>query len=174
MGLDGRAEGGSPAGLVLAGGGTNGTFCVDIGTEGDATSTGGLLFVDARLGNEPRPGGGGGLLVCDMRDGVEGGGSAPEPTGGGRPCDVCGACEGGGGGGANAACEGEGGGAGSAAIPICVFLASSGGGREARCADDPAGGGGAAGERSEDVFPRPSKISRSDPPPLLSFDIRFS
>jgi hypothetical protein len=40
---------------------------------------------------------------------------------------------------------------------------------------EPGGGGGtAAGVRAELFFPRPSKISRSEPPPLLSSDIRVS
>ena len=38
---------------------------------------------------------------------------------------------------------------------------------------DPGGAGGAAGDRSEFFLPRPSKMSRSDPP-LFSSDIRVS
>jgi hypothetical protein len=60
-------------------------------------------------------------------------------------------------------------------IPTSVFLASMGDMRAAgRCELEPGGGGGAAAGLS-DFFPRPSKMSRSDPPPrLLSFDIRVS
>src|SRR5205814_4019169 len=44
----------------------------------------------------------------------------------------------------------------------------------ATCAPEPGGAGGAFGAWTELFFPRPSKISRSDPPPLFSSDIRVS
>ena len=63
-------------------------------------------------------------------------------------------------------------------MPISVFFASSIAPcpdwmAAAMCDPEPGGGGGAAGFRSEFFFPRPSKISRSDPP-LFSSDIRVS
>jgi hypothetical protein len=77
--------------------------------------------------------------------------------------------------------DGEGDGAPCAGpgIPIRVFLVSAGGGITgavaASCAlaDDPGGGGGAAAVRGVLFFPRPSKMSRSEPL-LLSSDIRVS
>jgi len=190
--LDGRTAGAAiPPGRVLAGGGMVGTFWVAVGPAdaGGAASIGGLLFVAARFGSEPRPGGGGGgLLACEpgadegpaarvdpeTGEGVDAGagaGAAAMPEVDGWVAGA-GADDVGGSGGGWDGCDG--GLDAGPGIPSSVFFASSDTGRAATFDDDPGGGGGAAGERSDDFFPRPSKISRSDPPPLLSFDIRVS
>ncbi|OJY31145.1 MAG: hypothetical protein BGO98_45545 [Myxococcales bacterium 68-20] len=148
------------AGRVLAaGGGTDGGFCEPGGA--------GMLpasFVAAMFGSEPRPGGGGGLLAGTEPMGLVAGPAERADGGGGSGC------------------EDAGGGIGAVdvaglGIPSSVFFASSGWVADT-CADEAGGGGGAAaaaGERSAVFFPRPSKMSRSDPPPLLvSFDIRVS
>jgi hypothetical protein len=172
-------------GRVLAGAGIGGgllTRCVALGDcDGDATACGGWLegCVAARFGSEPRPGGGGGLL------GDDGAGCTAriEPDGGGA-----GRAEGGAGMLGSLPSEGEvGAGPG---IPSSVFFMSAAG-LLATCAPEPGGGGGAPGDpacgvkpgvpacgvragfRSEFFLPRPSKISRSDPP-LFSSDIRVS
>ena len=130
----------------------------------------------ARFGSDPRPGGGGGLLAGGgaLRMDPEGGGDdgwaedgtpLAGPTETGRVTGDDGID------GSRSDC-----GVGSG-IPRSVFFASIGTVRAARtCAEDPGGAGGAAaGGFSEVFFPRPSKMSRSDPPPrLLSFDIRVS
>jgi hypothetical protein len=65
------------------------------------------------------------------------------------------------------------------AIPSSVLFRSVGfwPTAPATCALDPGGGGGTAALPPAVFFPRPSKMSRSDPPPmppLLSSDIRVS
>jgi len=183
--LDGRADGAvMPPGRVFTGGGIVGIFCVAAGwvDAGGAASAGGLLFGPGRFGSDPRPGGGGGGLLTtepDVGAGIDAGPAAATDGGSGGGCDACAggaAWLGGGAGGAAWLGGGAGGADAGLGIPSSVFFASAGkgAGREATCDDDPGGGGGAAGERSDDFFPRPSKISRSDPPPLLSFDIRVS
>lgn len=149
-----------------------------------------------RFGSEPRPGGGGGLLADGAADGVADGAAAGiDPDGGsGGGRDGLGAdgaaaavivpdervdwSVGGSGGGAEGVDPdgGAGGGAATGAgpgIPRSVFFTSSGAGRADET--EPGGGGGAFTGCTEAVFfPRPSKMSRSDPPFLLSFDIRDS
>lgn len=179
---------------LAGGGGTLGVFCVAVGCAdaGGAASIGGLLFVAARFGSDPRPGGGGGGLLA-RSPGLTAR-IAPEPGGadgdgvvgaGGGAATIAPVAEldgrvGGPDAGSGGGCDADAGSGGGAlgagpGIPRSVFFASRAAGRDAgTCAEEPGGGGGAAAERS-DFFPRPSKMSRSDPPPLLlSFDIRVS
>jgi hypothetical protein len=125
-------------------------------------SGGGCDGVELRFGNDPLPGGGGGFdgAGCDAEA------ARIEPDGGGAD-----------GAGPDAGIDGTdgawlGGWAGPG-IPINVFFMSGPLGRAATCAPEPGGGGGVADVRAWLFFPRPSKISRSEPP-LLSSDIRVS
>jgi hypothetical protein len=109
------------------------------------------------LGSEPRRGGGGGLLAlftCAL-DGALALGTFSALRA--RRLEACVAGPG---------------------MPISVFFPSI---RidpdDGWLGEDPGGGGGggaAAVVLSADFFPSPSKMSRSDPPPLSSLDIRFS
>lgn len=170
------------------------------GAEADADGTGGG---DEMLGSEPRPGGGGGFDALGALgvgsgpatepDVVAGAAAFIDPDAGGRGGgalglaagidgrDACAATSGGSGGGTDA------GGAGIApgsvgaepgagpGIPSSVRFMSFWG-FVATCEPEPGGGGGAAAPLwlvGPLFFPRPSKMSRSDPP-LFSSDIRVS
>lgn len=191
------------AGRALIGGGADGGFCVPGGAGMPAASFVAAMFgSDARPGGgggllteaEPagrdaevtaRADGGGGSGGSDVvGDGNEGAAVVAVGADGGNEdtvgsADTVGA-EDAEGGDAVGIEDAEGGGGtadvGSLGSPSSVFFASIGG-WAVTCADEAGGGGGAvtAGERSAAFFPRPSKMSRSDPPPfLVSFDIRVS
>jgi hypothetical protein len=145
---------------------------------------------DGMLGSDPRPGGGGGLLGVAARIEPDGGGFEALGSGSGGGFDAGGGGAGAaapiepdgraeGGGGRGGGCEADGGAVGGGVtagpgIPSSVFFASSGAERAPGGGGafdvDAGGGGGAPGERSADFFPRPSKMSRSEPF-FVSFDI---
>lgn len=164
--LAGRTLGARPGRVLGGGGATDATLCIPLGwpDAGAAAWIGGELFVSARFGSASRPGGGGGLLA--------GGAARIDPDAGGWEAAGIPALDG--------RVDGAGGATGVAwgvagpGMPSSVRFASNPGGVAGMFDDEPGGGGGAAAERSELFFPRPSKMSRSDPPPLLSFDIRDS
>jgi hypothetical protein len=165
-----------PPGRVLAGGGTGGgalARCVALGgppdcrTVGGAACTGGWLAGPwpPMFGSDPRPGGGGGLLGDGAGDDWLAARIVPLGGMGGGRDGGAGSLPG------SVGCVGAGFGIPSNVFFIAMSLAVRG---AATCWPEPGGGGGAAaGFRSEFFFPRPSKISRSDPP-LLSSDIRVS
>jgi hypothetical protein len=175
------------AGRVLAGAGIwLVVFSVALGdVDGLALAAGMFdwLVDEGMFGSEPRPGGGGGLLtgppcdagftarIDDCEVGPAGGADACWPDGG---CDAeagsGGGTERGGAGIAASLC-----GMGLGATPISVFFRPSPGFTfAATCEPEPGGGGGTADVFGELFFPRPSKMSRSELPPLLSSDIRVS
>jgi hypothetical protein len=155
---------------VLAGGGTGGgalVRCVALGGLDWVTAAaacGGWLAGEtpATFGSEPRPGGGGGLLGDAAGEAAR---IVPLGGMGGREGGAVGSLPG------SVGCVGAGLGMPSSVFFMAKSLPPRG---AAMCWPDPGGGGGAAaGFRSEFFFPRPSKMSRSDPP-LLSSDIRVS
>ncbi|MBX3192429.1 MAG: hypothetical protein KF819_35890 [Labilithrix sp.] len=128
--------------------------------------------VPARFGSDPRPGGGGGFdgeaagvdteaARIDAEGGAggadgltDGGAAGIAPDTGGAPGTPLWL-------------------AGSGNPTSVFFIPSFAFGAAGTCELDPGGGGGTADVRVELFFPRPSKISRSEPP-LLSSDIRVS
>jgi hypothetical protein len=176
---EGRCEA-SAVGRVLAGAGTGADWrCVALGV---APWTGGWLAGDvaARFGSEPRPGGGGGFDAagaggCETdaaridadADGVAGGADGRGGGADGRPEGGAAGWMAGSDDWLGVDCAGPG-------IPMRVFF-SSAPGFAATCAPDPGGGGGTADVLPDagPFLPRPSKMSRSEPP-FLSSDIRVS
>lgn len=165
---------------VFGGGGTDGKRWVAEGLADAAAASVGCG--SPRFGKEPRPGGGGGSLLA-VRMEPEGGGGTDGGTA--RRPVAEGVVGGGNGGGADlggVAIKGSelnGGRDAGPGIPSRVLFASVGTARgwTLTCVlEEPGGAGGAVGERSEVFFPRPSKMSRSEPPLplLLSFDIPLS
>jgi hypothetical protein len=143
------------------------------------SGAGGAAGTTGTDGNDPRPGGGGGggrlasWLSSTARrvpEAVRFGGGC---TGGRLDAVVCVIAP------ASGVATNAGASGGSDAglgIPRSVRRASGAGSAACRREADPGGAGGAEGvERSLVFFPRPSKISRSDPPLLfVSLDIRVS
>lgn len=183
------------AGRVLAGGGGTwlGTRCVALGCEAGPDDEPAATWLDDegpwRFGSDARPGGGGGFEGDDdvgaARTAPEvgavdgsGGGTETRPPDAGGDDGIADADVGLGGIEGVLLAFGGGGGIGS---PVNVFFVSKGAGTGAVAtpdavegvAVDPGGGGGAADVRPELFFPRPSKMSRSEPL-LLSSDIRVS
>jgi len=142
---------------VLAGGGAIDGIVVWLGD------------VAPRFGSDARPGGGGGF------DGVAGAAARIDAEAGGGGAEGCEADGGSGGGcdGGMAATLPWLGGCAGPGMPISVFFISCDGRETGTFAPEPGGGGGTADVRGWLFFPRPSKISRSEPP-LLSSDIRVS